>query len=223
MERIFLSFHFDDAGKALADSVERLIRSHGILAVTGERLDGELLSDGVKNRIKECDAVVSLLTERDEGRADRWVVEERAYADGLGKWIAAVVQEGLEVGGMYQQNERIKFKPDAPQQCFLEISELLGSWKRKSGRFIRIQIEPQAAAALAAGDENATVRYRFWERDRCTDWQETRAVPRAGGVIVYLKGATEEVEVQVEVVCGRTIWRSEVEPQTLRLALTEVG
>lgn len=223
MERIFLSYHFDEQGRELADLVERLIHSHGIQPVNGRRLAGEPLRDEVQKRIAKCDGLVCLLTEREAGRTNQWVRDERAYAEGQGKRVIALVDDRLDVGGMFADKERLEFAHNDLATVLLKLSETLGQWRQEGGRVVPLRLEPDKAAQLAIdGGEFVRIRYRFWKRDEASDWHEATAVPREGGVLIYLKGVSEDVSVEISLEGQNTTWRSNVESQILRAPMRQV-
>jgi hypothetical protein len=78
MDKVFVSYHFDDNGKRLAAHVKDLVRYHSIQHLTGARLGGEPLSGEIKDRIEEADGLICLLTEVAVDRNSDWVRDERA-------------------------------------------------------------------------------------------------------------------------------------------------
>lgn len=220
MERIFLSFHYDDAGKRLANQVERLVKAHGLRVETGERLGGAVLGQEITKRIDESDALISLLTERTEDRNNNWVRDERTYAHGRDKPTIAVLQKGVDDGGLFQAHERIDYDPDEPVSAIIRVAETIGLWRQRSGRIIPVQIEPKEAAQFALDkQEFAKIEYRFWNVGEASDWRKANPFPKAGGVLAYLRGVPDGHEIQLRIDDGNTSWSSEVESQTLRIPL----
>lgn len=220
MQRIFVSFHFDDQGKALADQVQTLISSHGLHAVTGERLGGVPLADGVKSKIEACDALICLLTEQSGDRNTNWVQQERTVADTLGKPTCAVLMNGMDDPGMFEGNEYLQYDPNHGESLILALSETIGIWKREAGHSLPVLIEPERAAEVAIND-GTSVRYRFWRPEGRTEWQDAVARRKAGGALIYLNGAQVEDEIEVELKYGASEWFSEALPQTIRIPLKE--
>ena len=223
MERIFLSYHFDDEGRALADLVERMIFSHGIKPESGRRLAGESLSQEIKKRIARCDGLVCLLTEREAGQTNQWVHDERGYAEGLGKRVIALVDERVDVGGMFSDRERLQYDRKNPLPALIRLSETIGDWRSQGGRIVPLQLEPDDAAEVArSGGEFVKIKYRFWARDDATEWREARAVPTPGGVLIYLKGVLDDVRIEICMEDQNTKWRSKVQSQMLRAPMQQV-
>ena len=92
LENIFISYHFDDDAQKIADKVKRLVVSHKIKPVDGERLGGANLGDGVKDKINDCQAIIIILTKREAGKTNDWVRDERAYAEGRKLKIITLIE-----------------------------------------------------------------------------------------------------------------------------------
>ncbi len=109
---IFMAFSYREEDKALARYVERLFASQLVKPITGERLGGEQLTLEVQKRINGSDALVALLTQRDQilgggWTTHQWVTDELAWARANGKRAIAMVEDGVNVGGMFQPHECI--------------------------------------------------------------------------------------------------------------------
>ena len=126
-------------------------------------------------------------------------------------------------GGMFSERERLGYVHDDPLPALLKLSETLGNWRREGGRIVPLQLEPDAAAQQAiSGGDFVRIKYRFWTRDVAAEWHNVRAVPTAGGVLIYLKGVREDVRVEVCLQSQHTEWRSKVESQVLRAPMQQV-
>ncbi len=110
--KIFLGFSFRNEDKDIVEQVGQLITSHLVQVETGERLGGEQLTPTVQERIQHCEALVAVLTRRDpkqDGKwtTHQWVLDEMGYARANGKKAIALVEQGVDIGGMYQSHELI--------------------------------------------------------------------------------------------------------------------
>ena len=89
MRTVFLSCHFGDADRDLMRQVEGLLESHGLRVITGEEPGGGPLTPAVMKRIAESDALVALMTKRnnppDYGGTHPWVVDDLKYAMAITK------------------------------------------------------------------------------------------------------------------------------------------
>jgi hypothetical protein len=220
VDSVFLSFHYDKAGRKLANLVENLIYNHGIKPVTGERTAGGSLAGGIERKIKDCGGLICLFTERENDLNRSWLRDERAYAFGAGKSILTVVQRGSSDGGMFAGDKRIDYDPDAPLQAVLELSDALGSWRREGGRFVTALLEPSDLVSVHAHEQSAELRYRCWQSDQASDWKP--AVTQKIGhkqTVAFLKGVPEGAQVEVKLSHNGHVWESGAQPQYLNIRL----
>lgn len=224
---IFLAFSYRDDDKPLAQYVERLLASQLVKPVTGERLGGEQLSQEVQNRINGSDALIALLTRRDQLQAGgwtthQWVTDELAWARANGKRAIAIVEDGVSQGGMFQPHECIPLNRDKPLEAFIRLAETISSWKQDIGRMVKVQIAPEAIADKL-GEENVICRRRFWKQGSFTDWQKVTPVPEPGGTFVYLDGVQDEHLVQLEAAEAGKTWQSPATSQWMLVQLKAKG
>ncbi len=95
MQKIFLSYHFDDRVEPIVKRFMKLISSHDLVVKDGKRLQGQLLIDKVHQKIVASDAVIIFLTKREAGKTNDWVNHERSTAQALGKPFIAIIEKGL--------------------------------------------------------------------------------------------------------------------------------
>ena len=85
---------------------------------TGERYSWESIPEKVKNRIKNCDLVIGILTGRDETKngkfkTSEWLVRELGIAQGAGKNFIVLAEKGVEdIAGIKSEKEIIYFERD---------------------------------------------------------------------------------------------------------------
>src|SRR5215216_4180195 len=100
MDRVFIAHRFDAPGRALASEVEDLLTSYELNATTGRELGGDELDDTVKKKIEEADALIALMTRREQLAGSNkwvthpWVINEYDYAVSKNKRAIAVVETG---------------------------------------------------------------------------------------------------------------------------------
>src|SRR5215212_5107263 len=78
MRSVFLSHSFAERDRQLVTRVESVIRSHGLILLTGRIGAGGNLANDIKHKIDESDALVAVLTHHapQSGRATNWVESE---------------------------------------------------------------------------------------------------------------------------------------------------
>jgi hypothetical protein len=196
MREVFLSYRYDDENRRLAQEVEQLLESHNLRAVTGDVLGGEAITPEIKEQIEQADALVALLTRRDQKAEGGWTthqfcIDELNIARAKHKPAIALIADGVQVGGMFQEHEHIKYDADKPLPAFLKLSSTLWRWKRRAGRLLRVQIlPPQVVQELYARGGECTWEYRVSNGHRDSDWQSVE--PRKEGQGVFLLVRVQE-------------------------------
>ncbi len=227
--KTFLGFSFRDQDRSLVQYAEQLLASQYVQMVTGERLGGEQLTPEVQRRIEGCAALVALLTRRDarqDGKwtTHQWVLDELSWARGKQKRAIAMVEDGVDVGGMFQSHEQIPFRREDPIQAFLRLSETLGLWKREVGRTVKVQVMPPTLAKkLGGGNRPLQCRHRLWLQGRYTEWREVTPVPEGGGTFVYVEGVQDEHLIQLQVQEAKKTWESTATSQWMQVMLAPGG
>jgi hypothetical protein len=223
--KVFIGYSFNtEADKELADHVQALVVAHGLKVTSGSRLDGEELNESIKEKIRGSDALVALLTRReligDRWLTHEWVKQELGYARAVERRAVAIVETGVELGGMEASHQWISFDPNQPLEAFTFLAEVIGAWKRAEGRTLVARLQPDDAGEAAAAP-GATLRYRFFAKGEYQEWHDGQIVRKPGAILAYMPGADEESEVQVEIQSAAGSWRSVVEPQWLQLKLEQ--
>jgi hypothetical protein len=202
MRKVFLSHSFNDRDRPLVAYAESLIRSHGLFATTGARLGGGPLTPEIKTSIDDADALVALLTVRENDPphvTHPWVKDEFAYARLGGKNAIAVYETGVAVEGVDGGYEHINYDAESPAAALVRLTETLGEWKRRAGRLFKIQVMPeQAARELGPRADHVRCECRFAIAGKDTEWRTVRVKREVGGVFVYVQvpEAAEMVQVR---------------------------
>lgn len=92
--KIFISYSTEDKGKML--SLRKRIEKHTTLkaiVVADDRKASKLLTDKVKDGIKDCDYFVCILTSK--SIKNQWVNQEIGYATAQGKRIMPIIESGI--------------------------------------------------------------------------------------------------------------------------------
>ncbi|HKZ74508.1 MAG TPA: hypothetical protein VJ011_10620 [Steroidobacteraceae bacterium] len=226
--KLFLAFAFRDEDKELVDCVERLLTSHYWRVLNGEGLGGEQLTPAVQARIEKCQALVGLLTRREAKQAGgytthQWVLDEIGYARARGISAIALVEDGIDVGGMYQPHEYIPLDRASPVAALLNLSETVGLWRRESGRTVKVQLLPSKLGRMIA-DANGRARctHRLFLEGKYTPWMDVTPVPEGGGTFVYVEGVQEDHLIQIRVEgagAAAGSWESVATSQWLQVSL----
>lgn len=225
--KIFMAFAFRDEDNALVNYIERLLASQFVQPITGKKLGGGQLTPEVQKRIEESDALIALLTRRDQLVAGgwtthQWVKDELAWAIAKGKRAIAVVEEGIDLGGMFQPHEFIPLNRQNPSEALVCLAETVGEWKKSTGRMVKVQIAPDTIANKL-GEDGVVCRRRLCQQGKYTDWQEVTPVQETGGTFISLDGVQDEHLIQIEAEEAGNTWRSPATSQWMLVQLKAKG
>src|SRR5436309_7485029 len=92
--KVFVGFGFNPRDAWIRDFVFPLITAFGMDVEDGIELAGEVISDGVRQRIRASSALIGFTTQRDPNgqrwTTHRWVTDEISHALALGKPVLEV-------------------------------------------------------------------------------------------------------------------------------------
>ena len=100
----------------------------------------------MRDKILRSDALIGFTTRRTtqdnvNWQTHRWVVEELAAANALGKRTVEVRETGVDnQGGLTENNQRIDYDEAKRDECVVEIAEAVGVWTSRD--FVRVQLLP---------------------------------------------------------------------------------
>lgn len=100
--KVFLGYGYNDRDKWIPEKIIPFIESLGHTCLTGNKMQGERLSEGVHSRIIDSDVLIGFLTRRD--RIDKkgiytthkWVTDEIALAAGIEMPFFEIREKGIE-------------------------------------------------------------------------------------------------------------------------------
>lgn len=227
VQRVFLAFSFQDKDKELVRRIEAFLESHDIQVETGDDLAGQPLTQTVKKRIDQSDALVAILTRRERLAGGKWsthdwVRDELNYARSKKKRAIGLIDVAVEVGGMYQDNERIDYDPKKEFATLIKLSQTLKEWKQDWGRRVKIRILPEdLGQKLRSFGDNAKCHYRLTRQGKQGKWLAASLIPEPGGTYAYVQGATDDDLIQLRIVVPGESWISPAVPQWMDATLAK--
>jgi hypothetical protein len=152
MEKIFIAHSFHAYDHDLVQRVGDIVRAFGLVPVTGRRLGGGVLSDEIKARIADADAVIALCTYRADGGSwptHPWVVREFEYAIDAGKPCISVVDTRVPWdGGPHGAREYIQLNSDSPHAALFDLVDQIGIWRQNAGTPLQLLISEDHSGLL---------------------------------------------------------------------------
>jgi hypothetical protein len=224
------SYSFRDEDRDLVAPVDALLSAQDVSVLRGTRLGGRPLTPEVMRRIDSTDALIALMTRRDELEAPGsgrwithpWVRDELNHARDGSKHTIAVVEEGVELDGAYGENERISLDRENPLDALLALSETIALRRDEIGVRRRIHIRPDEIGQILRTTPGIVCRYRFVspEGER-TEWKEAEPVPQPSGAILYVSGVRgDDHFIEVEIARGDSMeWWSPATAQLITVDL----
>lgn len=226
--KIFVGYGFNDRDRWVPNFVIPIIESFGSEALTGEELQGELITDGVREKIRAAHAFIGFATRRAQNgllwTTHRWVTDELAFALSCDIPVLEVRERDVDIqGGLANDRQRIEYDESHRDRCLVELVKILGRWHRS--RRIQLQLLPQEIALkIMPLSRNGGLRctYQILEGFEERDEVLSKLLPIKGGLFVSADDVPQGALVRVKVQFGNTVWLSNYEsPDAIGIALRE--
>jgi hypothetical protein len=145
--KIFLAFGYNDRDRWIPEMVVPLVQAFGSEVLSGEEMQGEQLSQGVLERIRNSDALIAFTTRRDplqngKWTTHKWVQQELAAAIEKDLLVAEVREEDIDPQvGLDGDRQRITYQEASRDKCLVEIVKTVGRWHQTV--MVDLQLLPQ--------------------------------------------------------------------------------
>lgn len=149
--KIFVGYGYDDRDKWIEENVFDLIRAFGGEPVSGKEIFGQQLEEGVRQKIRECDAFLGFTTRRDKlqnGKytTHRWVTDEIVAAGESRIPFLEVRETDVDPqGGMPGGRQHVIFDPERKEKCLVAIALAISKWRPNTP--VKLQVLPEQVAA----------------------------------------------------------------------------
>jgi hypothetical protein len=227
---VFVAYGYNERDSWIEDLVFRLVKAFGNNVVTGEQMEGEVLSDGVKERIHGSDALLAFATRRGDAdgaglyRTHRWVTDELAFA--LQANIPVVEIRETQVddqGGVAGDRQRIEYDAEARDKFLVQLAEVLGRWARGRSRNLRL-LPPEVVSRIRPQMQRQGFQctYSLFKDGKRFPEVDALLVRREGGLYLMAKDVPPEVLIQIRVKAAGFSWTSDyVDIDSLSVELVE--
>jgi hypothetical protein len=201
--KIFIGYGYNARDRWIEEHVFPILETMDFQLLHGKDMHGDVLQDGVRARIQQCDSLLGFCTLRESQRGDAfnthpWVRDEIVYALALGKPVIELREDGVnEIQGLVGPRQYIKIDPASPLTC---LSELLAAVKRL--RLIKLhlvsddeQLLRAVARATAAPGFEASYRTRVNGVD--SPPRAARVERVKGGIFMYAPSVPDDGLIEV--------------------------
>jgi hypothetical protein len=227
--RIFVAYGFNERDRWVETFVFPIIQAFDDEVLTGEELHGDQITDAVRRKIQQADALIGFTTRREQladerWTTHRWVTDEISHALALGRPVVEVRENGVdEQGGIAGDRQRIPYTESQRDRCLVELVKAIGGWHRE--RSVQLKLLPEdftQAAFPLLRNPRLRCSYRLLVDGDESDEFPTRILPITGGLFLRARGVPPEALIQVHIECDGRSWTSSYESiDSLSIALRE--
>lgn len=202
--RIFVGYGYNDRDRWIEDAVFSILRVLGFEILHGKDMHGEVLADGVKERIRQSDALIGFCTLRPghEGAAFNthpWVRDEIVFALGLGKAILEVREEGVNnPEGIVGNRQRVNLRPADRMACVIELAQAVSRWNMRTLQLVAPDDDLTRRIHQSRKDARFQVQYRTRAGGVDSAWQPTRMELVKGSFYMPAFGLSLESLIEIE-------------------------
>lgn len=123
-----------------------LIESHGVEVLTGKELQGQAITEKVKELLAAADATIFFTTRREDNQdgtwtTSEWVIDEIKHAESIKKTLVLEVREnGVEYPNKINaERQHIKLASDDKIEALVDLAVTVGRWRRLG---LKIKLTP---------------------------------------------------------------------------------
>lgn len=125
-----------------------LIGSYGLTVLTGKELEGQPIQQGVKDKMKEAQAGLFILTRRDDPatcgayKTSDWVIQEIMHANSTEmKTIIEVREAGVldYPNKIHPDRQHIPLDPSDRLKLLVKLGQIMGGWR---GQSLKLKLSP---------------------------------------------------------------------------------
>lgn len=216
--RIFVAYGFRERNMWIPRLVYPVIRAFGDEVMHGEDMPGEIITEGVRQRINRADALIGFVTRLADAPGDRstthrWVTDELATAHGQQKLVLEVREVGVdEQRGILGDRQPVVYDEGQRDECIVEIVKALGEWHQTNK--VTLQLLPEEyAEQLTPLLNNPRLRCVYIVLERGEEGAEmpTRIRRIKGGLFVEARNVPRQALIQLKVECAGQSWSSDFE------------
>ena len=216
--RVFVCWAYE--AKWIEDYAIPIIKSYGVEVITGKELEGQVITDGVKELIKDSDAIVAFTTRRDKDgqrwKTSDWVIDEIKYANAIEKnRIFEVREEGVDYPNkINNERQHLVFPTDDRLACLRDLAKVISRWTVMSFKLNLTPVTFISDIRMHLRKNLYTCKYTITRQGNILHQKDdARIKPDAvGGLSIYINDLPSEIftfpdaQIEVEVEADGKWW-----------------
>jgi hypothetical protein len=215
--KIFVAYGYNDRDRWVRELIFPIIEAFGGQVETGEELQGEIITEAVKEKIRRSDALIAFATRRTSSdpadrATHRWVTDELALAIAHNLPVVEVRERGVDQGGVAGNRQVITYDEKQRENCIVEVTKAIGKWCQ--GVAVTMQLHPEEfvdEVRPLLRRPGFRCEYTLLEGSRTIGRQVADVLPIKGGLFINVRGVPRQALVQVNVVGDGISWTSDFE------------
>jgi hypothetical protein len=216
---IFVGYGYNDRDKWVGDLVFRIIGAFDDVMMTGEELQGDQITEGVKQKIRQSDAMIGFLTKRGEPdrggrwRTHRWVTDEIAFALSCNIPVLEVREKDVdEQGGIMGDRQHVDYDEKDRDTLLIDLVKTI--WKWHQGGTVKLKLLPDACVQELFPlhrKQDLKCCYTLLVGGRKSPEVPTTLLPITGGLFVLVRDIPKEALIQLHIEYQGKHWISSFE------------
>jgi len=202
--KIFVGYGYNERDAWIEKDVFPILQAMSLEVTNGKDIHGEILQDGVKDRIYEADALIGFSTLREnQGDADFnshiWVRDEMQHALTLNKLVVEVRERHVRnPPGLIGDRQRIELDNNDRLACIAELVKVVAGWSMRRLLLVPLEADLFRRINKAMVNGQLSVRYRTRVRGRDSRHRDTRIERIDGGLYLNAVGLPDYSFVEIE-------------------------
>jgi tetratricopeptide (TPR) repeat protein len=130
----FVGHSFSEKDVEVVSFFKEILAEMSVKCLSGEKAEAKSISDKVKERIQRAELFIGIFTQaekiegKDEWSTSSWVIEEKAYAQTLGKKLILIKENGIsQIGGMQGDYEYVSFNRNELHKAAIKLMQMIWS------------------------------------------------------------------------------------------------
>jgi hypothetical protein len=202
--RIFIGYGYNDRDEWIERDVFPILQAMNLEIVSGKNMHGDVLREGVKERIESSDGLIGFSTLRlGQKNADFgshiWVRDEMAHALALNKHVVEVREKKVKIGeGLVGDRERIELDPKDRLRCVAEVVRVVSAWSMRRLLLVPKDADVERRIHRALVKSELVVTYRCRTGNTVSKHKEGRIERVNKGLYLNAIGLPDSSLVEIE-------------------------